>query len=242
MWSLLKRNIMELWRDPMTIGMGVGMPVALQLLFALISQRAPVPIFSISMITPAIVVFGFAFLLMFSGPLIAKDRQSAFLVRLLSTPLSSLDFILAYVLALAPLAVLQVLASFGAGALMGYQPGLAIFTTLILVYVPLAIACVGIGLTIGALCSEGQAQGLCAILINLIAFFCGAWIDLEMIGGAFAAIGYAMPFAHAVDAARALLAGASLAAVWKDVAIVIGYALVFFGSGVAAFAWKTRRA
>ena len=54
----------------------------------------PVEQFPIDRLTPGIAMFGLSFFTLFSATLISKDRASAFLTRLFSTPLSARDFIL----------------------------------------------------------------------------------------------------------------------------------------------------
>lgn len=66
-------------------------------------------------------------------------------------------------------------------------------------------------------------------------------MDLKMVGGVFEAVGYALPFSHAIDAARAVLKGSGFGDIILDFYWVIGYTLVFFVMGVFCFRWKTKR-
>ena len=56
-----------------------------------------------------------------------------------------------------------------------------------------------------------------------------------MVGGIFEWVGYALPFAYAVDAAKALLSGASIAEVATQTLWVVAYAIVCFALAVLAF-------
>lgn len=67
----------------------------------------PVSLFEIDTLTPGITVFGLSFMTLFSTTLIAKDRESAFLQRLYTTPLTRFDFIIGYMLPLLPFAIGQ---------------------------------------------------------------------------------------------------------------------------------------
>jgi ABC-2 type transport system permease protein len=50
--------------------------------------------------------------------------------------------------------------------------------------------------------------GICgALLTNLSAWLSGVWFDLELVGGTFRKIAYGLPFVHAVEVERAVLAG-----------------------------------
>jgi ABC-2 type transport system permease protein len=68
-----------------------------------------------------------------------------------------------------------------------------------------------------------------------IGLFSNVWMDLRMVGGIFETIGYALPFAHAVDAAKGLLMGMPLFGFSINITIVLIYALVLFGLAVIAF-------
>ena len=96
LWTLCRRNVWEILRDPLTIGFGLGFPVVLLLLLSAIQANIPVELFAIEMLSPGITVFGLAFLTLFSATLIAKDRESALLQRLYTTPLTAGHFIFGY--------------------------------------------------------------------------------------------------------------------------------------------------
>ena len=105
MLSFAKRNTKEIIRDPLTLFFGLGFPIVLLLLLSAIQANIPVPLFEIEQLTPGITVFGLSFMTLFSATLIAKDRESALLQRLYTTPLMALDFILGYTLPIVPIAV-----------------------------------------------------------------------------------------------------------------------------------------
>jgi ABC-2 type transport system permease protein len=50
--------------------------------------------------------------------------------------------------------------------------------------------------------------GICgALLTNLSAWLSGVWFDLNLVGGTFKKIAYALPFVHAVEMEKALFQG-----------------------------------
>jgi ABC-2 type transport system permease protein len=238
--SLASRNIKEVYRDPLTVSLGIALPVGLLVLFVSIGKKAPLEIFTVKMIIPGAIVFSFAFLMMFSAMLLAKDRQSAFLTRLLTTPLKSTDFILAYILPFLPIALLQIAVCFLVGSLLGFIFNLSIILSLTVLF-PMVIVCVALGMILGSLFTENQIAGIGSILINVIAIFSGGWMDLKMVGGVFEAIGYALPFSHAIDATRAILKGSGFGDIILDFYWVLGYAVVFFILGILCFRWRTKR-
>ena len=88
------RTAKEILRDPLNLGFGLGFPLVLLLLLSAIQANIPVPLFEIETLTPGITVFGRSFMTLFSATLVARDRESAFLERLYTTPLTASDFIL----------------------------------------------------------------------------------------------------------------------------------------------------
>jgi len=118
-YRLANRNMKEIYRDPISILLGLVMPVALLILFSSIYKKIQLEMFSPQSLTSGIIIFSFAFLTMFSGTLLAKDKQSAFLIRLFTTPLKPSDFILAYTLPFIPIAFCQVFVCFVIGAILG---------------------------------------------------------------------------------------------------------------------------
>lgn len=103
MGSFSVRNTKEILRDPINMAFGLGFPIALLLLLTAIQANVPVEVFPVERLTPGIAMFGLSFVSLFSATLIAKDRSTAFLTRLLSSPLTARDFILGYTLPLLPM-------------------------------------------------------------------------------------------------------------------------------------------
>ena len=239
MLSLAGRNFKEIYRDPLTTALGLGMPALLLFLFTSIGKNAPAEIFQVDMLTPAVVVFSFSFVIMFSATLLVKDRHSAFLSRLLAAPLRSSDFIFAYILPFIPFTMMQIVLCMLIGIILGLTVTGSVLLSL-LVMIPVALTCIGIGMILGSLFTENQVAGVGSIMIITISLFSGAWMDLKMIGGVFETIGYALPFAHAIDAARAIIKGAALTEVGYELIWVTLYMVVTIIAGILAFRWKTR--
>ena len=107
MMTFAKRCTKEILRDPINLGFGLGFPLVLLLLLSSLQANIPVSLFEINTLTPGITIFGLSFMTLFSATLIAKDRESALLQRLYTTPLTGLDFILGYMLPILPLAIAQ---------------------------------------------------------------------------------------------------------------------------------------
>lgn len=84
--AFAKRNVKELFRDPLTLFFGLGFPLVLLLLMNLIQRNVPVHIFELDTLAPGMAYFGLTFLALFSGLLLARDRSTSFLARLAASP------------------------------------------------------------------------------------------------------------------------------------------------------------
>lgn len=239
--ELAKRNSREMWRDPVYMGLEIGIPVAFLVIFwALGRNMRDESFLSTTMLVPGIAVFGFAFLLMFSGMVLARDREGAFLRRLLTAPLKPRDFILSYSLPYIPVVVLQIVVCFGIGALLGLEmPGdIAHVLLVFVILLVMGIASVELGMILGLLFNVNQVSVVGSVIIALVALLGGIWIELEAIGGVFYDIANALPFAHAIGAARDVMMGTGLNGVATDFYWVLGYALLFFALGSVLFRWR----
>ena len=232
-----QRNSKEILRDPLNLAFGLGFPLVLLLLFSAIQAHIPVALYQIEKLVPGIAVFGLSFISLFSATLISKDRGSSFLMRLFASPLRASNFILGYVLPLLPMSLAQSAFCFIAACFMGLPISANILLAL-LVLLPVSVLYIGIGLLAGSLLNDKQVGGICgALLTNLSAWLSGTWFDLSLVGGVFKAIAYALPFAHAVDAAKAALAG-NYAEIFTHLVWVIAYAIVVMGLAIVAFRHK----
>ena len=238
MIAFARRNAREILRDPLSLGFGLGFPMILLALMTLIQRNVPVEIFEMESLLPGICAFGESFFALFSAQLISKDRSSALMMRLKNSPLRARDFILGYALPLLPMALLQGALCVIFALLLGLEPGWSILSMLVSL-LPGALVFIALGLICGSLLTERQVGGVCgALLTNLSAWLSGAWFDLKLIGGGFEAFAYAMPFANAVDAARAALAGQP-----AGTALLVSciYAAGLCALAVVVFARRTRR-
>lgn len=223
MLTFARRNAKEILRDPLTLFFGLGFPLVLILLLSAIQANIPVALFEIGRLTPGITVFGLAFMSLFSATLIAKDRSSALMQRLYTTPLTSADFILGYTLPILPIAVAQCVICYAAAILLGLDVTVGILYALLGI-LPVSVLYIALGLLCGSVLTDKQVGGICgALLTNLSAWLSGVWFDLDLVGGAFKKIAYALPFVHAVDMERALLIG-DFGGIFPHLWWVLGYA------------------
>ena len=197
----------EILRDPLNLLFGLGFPLVLLLLLSAIQANIPVSLFEIDTLTPGISVFGLSFMTLFAATLVAKDRESAFLQRLYTTPLTGVEFILGYMLPILPIALGQTIICYLAAIPLGLTPSVNILYAVIGM-IPMAVFHIGLGVLCGSVLGVKQVGGLCgALLNNLSAWLSGVWFDLKLVGGGFQKLANALPFVHAVEMERALCAG-----------------------------------
>ena len=240
MLTFANRTAKEILRDPLNLFFGLGFPLVLILLLSAIQANIPVTLFEIQHLTPGITVFGLAFMTLFSATIIAKDRGSSLLQRLYTTPLTPSDFILGYTLPIIPIAVAQCVICYIVAIVLGLQISIGILYAVVFV-IPVSILYIALGLLCGSIFTDKQVGGICgALLTNLSAWLSGIWFDLELVGGAFKKIAYALPFVHAVDMERAVLAG-DFAAVFPHLWWVLGYAAAALIAAVLLFLRQMKR-
>lgn len=238
------RNTKEILRDILTLFFGLAFPlVILLLLYAIgsaVPEEAHLDMFDIENLTPGITVFGLSFIALFSAQLIAKDKTTSFMMRLFTSPIKSSEFILGYTLPLIPMSLAQTLICY----ITAIIPGLKFTPNILLadvVNIPIALVFIALGLLCGTVLSEKAVGGICgALLTNLSAWFSNIWFDTALVGGWFEGIANALPFAHAVNAARYALNG-EFESVMPDLLWVIGYAVVLLAVAIVIFTVKMKR-
>ena len=205
--TFARRCAKEILRDPINLGFGLGFPLVLLVLLSAMQANIPVSLFEIDTLTPGITVFGLSFMTLFSATLIARDRESAFLQRLYTTPLTGLDFIIGYMLPLLPIALGQTVICYLFAIPLGLTVSVNIIYAIIAI-IPMAVFNIALGLLCGSVFGVKQVGGICgALLTNLSAWLSGVWFDLKLVGGFFEELANALPFVHAAEMEKALFAG-----------------------------------
>ena len=240
MMTFAKRCTKEILRDPLNLAFGLGFPLVLLVLLSALQANIPVSLFEIDTLTPGITVFGLSFMTLFSATLVAKDRETALLQRLYTTPLTGLDFILGYMLPIIPIALGQVVICY----LFAIPLGLTVSVNVIYAIIgilPMAIFNIALGLFCGSILGVKQVGGICgALLTNLSAWFSGVWFDLNLVGGTFKKIADVLPFVHAAELEKALFIGDFEAATTHVLPIVL-YSILITVVAVLFFLRQMKR-
>lgn len=240
MLTFADRSAKEILRDPINLFFGLGFPLVLIVLLSAIQANIPVELFEIQHLTPGITVFGLSFMSLFSATLIAKDRGSSLFQRLYTTPLTPTDFVLGYTLPMLPIAAAQCIICYVAAMLLGLKMTRNILYAIVFI-IPVSVFYIALGLLCGSVFTDKQVGGICgALLTNLSAWLSGVWFDLNLVGGLFQKIAYVLPFVHAVEMERAVLAG-DFADIFPHIWWVFGYAAVTLVLAVMLFLRQMRK-
>lgn len=230
----------EIVRDPLSLFFGLAFPLILIVLLSAINSSIPVDLFNISSLAPGIAVFGLSFMALFAAQVLSKDRASSFLTRLFTTPMTSQNFILGYMLPLLVMSIVQATICMIAALVLGLDFTVNIIAV-IFTLVPVAFIYIGFGLICGTLFSEKAAVGICgALLTNVSAWLSGVWFDLELVGGVFKDIAYLLPFVHAVEVGKIALSG-HYENMFPHLWWVLGYAFIILIISVFVFKKKLQQ-
>lgn len=240
MMTFSGRTAKEIIRDPLNLFFGLGFPLILIGLLTAIQANVPIPMFELAHLTPGVTVFGLSFMTLFSALLLSKDRESALLQRLYTTPLTAADFIFGYTLPLLPMAIAQSLICYIAAVLLGLKIDINLLFAL-LFNIPVALFFIALGLICGSVMSSKQVGGVCgALLTNLSAWLSGIWFDVALVGGVFEKIANVLPFIHAVEMERAAFAG-NFADIFPHLWWVLGYTVVAVVGAILLFLRQMKR-
>lgn len=245
--AFASRNFKEIMRDPLSYIFCLGFPLVMLAVMTLINDSIPpeagMTIFRIDFLAGGIAVFGLTFIMLFCCLTVAKDRSGAFLVRLYATPMKSGDFIAGYLLPVSVLALAQILITFAASFVISLitdvELNLGGLLLAALTLLPDVIMMISFGLLFGTLFSEKAAPGLCSIVISFASFLGGVWFDVEGTGGVLAKICNALPFFHAVKAAR-MASALDFEGYFSHLMITVVYASVVTAAAIIVFKGKMK--
>ena len=184
---LSQRTAKEVLRDPLTVFFGLGFPLVVLGLLSAIQANIPdaVSLFVPEKLVPGITVFGLSFMTLFSALLVSRDRCSALLLRLYTTPLRPAHYIFGYLLPMLPMALAQTALCYVFGLILGLPWKGTILLALVM-NLPAAMVFISLGLLCGSLLTDKQVGGVCgALLTNLSAWLSGIWFDVALVGGVF---------------------------------------------------------
>ena len=227
--AFASRNHKEMTRDGAALGFVLGMPALMLVIWLILSRAIPgdfMPAnFRLENYIPGVALFGMTFLSMFEGILMAQDRASSYIGRLFASPMHTVEYLAGYALPMVPLALIQILLVLCAGLLLGLSlTGLQFLGTasLLLFCAPLFLS---MGQLLGSLLSDKAVAPISSVMVQLMALTSGMMMDVDMIGGGYAAMCKCLPFYHALKLGSCIPRGD-----WNGCLIhalvVIGYTII----------------
>ena len=204
--ALIKRNIKETLRDPLSLVFCIAFPVVMLVFMQLIIgglEYVPAN-FNIESYAFGICVFGYTFTGMFVSMNVASDKNSLFIKRIEISPISRLSYLLSFFFSALPIALVQTLLFFAIAIPFGLKPSLTMLLALVYM-LPSAVFYISTGILIGVLCkNEKQTGPISSILISAVGMLAGVFMPLSLFSGAAKAVVYILPFSHTVEIARDL--------------------------------------
>lgn len=236
--AIAARVLTQLRRDHRTLAMLLVLPCLLQALLWWVFQDTPLVF---DRIGPALLaIFPFFVMFLVTSVTTLRERSSGTLERLFTMPMGRLDFLLGYALAFGAVAAVQ--ASLAAGVAIGLLDldirGAA--GLLVLVGVADAVLGTALGLFVSAFArTEFQAvQFLPAVVVPQI-LLCGLLVPRERLPRVLEVVADLLPLSYAVDAMEQLATSTRSGEVWRDVAIVAGFAVAALALGAATLRRRT---
>lgn len=204
------RNIKEILREPLSYIFCLGFPLVMLVIMTFVNKSIPaesgMTVFRIDNLYGGISVFGQTFIMLFTAITVSKDRAGAFLVRMYSTPMTTADFVMGYILPMTALSVIQniitAVASLIISFIVGIEINIAGMLLSVIVLIPSAVMFTGFGLLFGTLFSDKSAPAISSIIISLSSFLGGIWFDTDNAGGVMLKLSKCLPFYYCTRTAR----------------------------------------
>jgi ABC-2 type transport system permease protein len=185
-------------------------------------------------------IFPFIVMFLVTSVTTLRERSSGTLERLLAMPMGKFDFLGGYALAFGLVATVQaaLAVTLSAGPL-----GLTVagpVWLLGLVAVADAVLGTALGLFVSAFAqTEFQAVQFMPLFVIPQILLCGLFVPRPVLPDVLHAISDVLPLSYATDAMQGLVSSTSTGDVWRDLAIVMGFALAALAGGAATLRRRT---
>ncbi|MFB7724003.1 MULTISPECIES: ABC transporter permease [unclassified Nocardia] len=239
------RILRQLRADRRTVAMILLVPALLMTLLYFVYQNYPTApgaprLFDRVGIT-MLGVLPFVVMFLITAIAMQRERVSGTLERLMTTPLSKLDLLggygTAFSIAAAGQAVIACLVAFWLLDLNAAGSPLLV----VLIAVVDAVLGVALGLLASAFArTEFQAVQFMPVIVLPQFFLCGLLVPRGQLPGWLEAISNVLPLSYAVDALQQVSTHSGATGVmWRDIAIVAGFACIALGLGAATLRRRT---
>lgn len=240
-FTLTKRNIKEILRDPLSIIFTFGLPLLLEIVFYAIFHKLTVQ-FQMKYLAPGIVVFAQAFLTLFTGLLLSLDRNTSFLTRLYVSKAKSHEFIFGYAFSVFPLSIIQAIFFYLVGGIIDPSIfGVGMIYSILLAGLT-SLFFIAFGMLFGSICNEKSIGGVSSIIICGQSVLSGMWFPIDALSGTIKTIMECLPFRNSHLLVQNALLGINnvMDDFLKPLLIVLGYIVVAFVVAILVFKSKMK--
>jgi ABC-2 type transport system permease protein len=237
--AVARRVLTQLRRDHRTAAMLLVLPCALMTLLWWMFRDMPGGLFD--RFGPALLAM-FPFIVMFlvTSVTTLRERSSGTLERRLAMPMAKLDFLGGYAVAFGVVAAVQ--AALAVALCVGLLGLHVAGPVLLLGLVAVADAVLGtaLGLFVSAFArTEFQAVQFMPLLVFPQILLCGLFVPRDSLPEVLHALSDVLPLSYATDAMQALVDSSATGDVWRDLGVVVAFALAALGLGAATLRRRT---
>ena len=240
-FCLAKRNFLETVKDVLSLSFIFALPIIMLIMMeAIFGNIEEASMFKIENFAPGICTFGFTFVMLFVALNITTDKKSAFMMRILVSPVKSGEYLLSFVLSSIPLMLIQTILFYIISLLFGLQFNGSWFLSIIML-MPSMLFYIACGLLISVLAkTDNQAGPLSSIIITGAGMLGGVWMPIETMGGGFKSVCEWLPFYNGIKFARYPFMSFDTS-VFISLLIVLGYTLIIGGVAIFIFNKKIKK-
>lgn len=189
-FAFIKRNTLEMLRDPLMYVFCLGFPVVMIVLFQVINNYTAgnTPVFNAPSLIPGIMMFSFTFVMLMVSLLVSKDLSSAFLVRLFTSPMRTWEYVAGYAVPCVVVGIGQEIVCVFVGWVVSLIVGGGYFSfgaalLLMLEMLPMLIIAIAFGVFFGSVLNDKSAPAISSVFISAAGILGGAWMPLDTMGG-----------------------------------------------------------
>ena len=233
------RVLTQLRRDRRTAAMLLVLPCVLITLLWWMFRDMPGSLFD--RFGPGLLaIFPFIVMFLVTSVTTLRERSSGTLERLLAMPMGKLDFLGGYALAFGLVATVQAaLAVTLSTGPLGLSVSGSVWL-LGLVAVADAVLGTALGLFVSAFAqTEFQAVQFMPLFVIPQILLCGLFVPRPALPGVLHGLSDVLPLSYATDAMQGLVSSTATGDVWRDLAIVTGFALAALAGGAATLRRRT---
>ena len=162
------RTFKEILRDPLSYIFCVGFPIVMLIVMSIVNDSIPaesgMTVFQLKNLTPGIMVFGLGFVMLFTCIQVSKDRTTALMLRLYTSPMKTIDFLIGYTLPVILIAFFQSAVTYICAGVISLIVGeslkLSDMLLCLVCLIPTEILLIGFGLLFGSMLSDKAAPRL----------------------------------------------------------------------------------